>query len=172
VNTSARAVAVERRISMTEWIERMHWSMPVSPNTYVEICGRDKTETKRGYAGDFGWGYCSDGESNINFYRVLREDTEGVAGIRQDNSMIKAVEKLTLYMTSYDGQEGYEDYMTKTYVDDIVYGLGISLSKEYETATGFAKFKADLLEYLTEDADKTDAAYRHYKKQLGGNANE
>jgi hypothetical protein len=54
-----------------EWIERTHWSIPVPLSAYVEICGRDKTQTKRGSATDFGWGYDPDGEGNIHFYRVL-----------------------------------------------------------------------------------------------------
>lgn len=56
-----------------EWIERDCWHMPVLPDTYVEICGRDKDDTKRGFAQEFSWGYDSDGESNIRFYRVVQE---------------------------------------------------------------------------------------------------
>lgn len=96
--------------------------------------------------------------------------------ITQAHDMKEAVKRLTHYMTTYDGQFGYEDYMTQTYVDDVLYGLGISLSEHYETATGFAEFKADLLEYLKEDAARTApvvlAPYEHYRRQLGGTANE
>lgn len=56
---------------MGEWIERTHWGMPVSINDYVEICGRDKSQVKRGRALDFEWGYDPDGEGNIHYYRVL-----------------------------------------------------------------------------------------------------
>ena len=41
---------------MTDWIERTHWSMPVPMSAYVEICGRDKTQTKCGTAHEFNWG--------------------------------------------------------------------------------------------------------------------
>ena len=56
---------------MTDWIERTHWSMPVPMSAYVEICGRDKTQTKRGAAHEFNWGYDPDGEGNIHYYKVL-----------------------------------------------------------------------------------------------------
>ena len=56
---------------MSEWIERKNWSRPVSASTYVEICGRDQTQTKRGAAADFSWNYDPDGEGNIHFYKVL-----------------------------------------------------------------------------------------------------
>lgn len=62
--------------------------------------------------------------------------------------MKKAVEYLTKYMTTYDKQYGYLDYGDETYIDDILYGLGVSLGDEYRTATGFDKFKAVLRQHL------------------------
>jgi hypothetical protein len=56
---------------MSNWIPREHWSMPVNSNDYVEICGLDKTETKRGFAGEFEWSYDKYSEANIYYYKVL-----------------------------------------------------------------------------------------------------
>ena len=58
---------------MSEWIQRNDWHKPVSDHTYVEISGRDRKETRRGFARDFFWGYNEDGEGNIHYYRVLSE---------------------------------------------------------------------------------------------------
>lgn len=62
--------------------------------------------------------------------------------------MKAAVAHLTSYMVTYTKQEFYEDYTDKTYIDDILYGLGISLGKEYTCADGFDKFKDVLRKHL------------------------
>lgn len=59
-----------------------------------------------------------------------------------------AVKYLREYMNTYDQQIGYADYSDRTYIDDVLYGLGVSLSKEYQFAGGYRKFKALLLEHL------------------------
>jgi len=58
-----------------EWKERLHWSMPVSPNTYVEICGFRKEDSKFGFAREFYWGYNGglDSEGNIHYYREVSQ---------------------------------------------------------------------------------------------------
>jgi hypothetical protein len=59
-----------------------------------------------------------------------------------------AVAYLKEFMATYDQQHGYADYSDETYIDDVLYGLGVSLSGEYQFAGGFRKFKALLLEHL------------------------
>ena len=59
-----------------------------------------------------------------------------------------AVEYLQHYMATYDKQYGYLDYPDRTLIDDVLYGLGRALSKEYEFSPGFEKFKKVLREHL------------------------
>lgn len=59
-----------------------------------------------------------------------------------------AVAYLREFMNTYDQQQGYSDYSDETYINDVLYGLGVSLSKEYQFAGGFRKFRALLKEHL------------------------
>ena len=62
---------------------------------------------------------------------------------------IKAsVKYLQEYMETYPVQIGYETYRRETYIDDILYGLGVSLDKKYMYAGGFDLFKKELLKHL------------------------
>lgn len=71
----------------------------------------------------------------------------------EQERMRDAVASLQQYMATYDQQTGYLDYSDKTYLDDVLYGLGRSLGAEYEFAGGFAKFKDVLRHHLgTESA--------------------
>ena len=65
------------------------------------------------------------------------------------NKITAAVAYLSDYMTTYDKQFGYADYSEETYIDDVLYGLGASLSDEYKFAPGFDAFKKKLLAHLT-----------------------
>ena len=65
--------------------------------------------------------------------------------------MKKAVEYLQEYMRTYDQQEGYQDYRIETYIDDVVYGLGISISGRYRGASGFRDFEKFLLKHLEKE---------------------
>jgi hypothetical protein len=62
--------------------------------------------------------------------------------------MERAVAYMKKFMDTYDQQQGYGDYSDETYINDVLYGLGASLSGEYEFAGGFRKFRALLLEHL------------------------
>lgn len=66
----------------------------------------------------------------------------------------EAVKYLRDYMNTYDQQREYADYSDRTYIDDVLYGLGVSLSTEYQFAGGYRKFKALLLEHLRRDGDE------------------
>lgn len=62
--------------------------------------------------------------------------------------MAKAVASLTHYMTTYDKQPFYTYYTDETFINDVLYGLGIALSDDYRQASGFDLFKARLREHL------------------------
>ncbi len=64
-------------------------------------------------------------------------------------NMKEAVKYLVNYMVTYDKQPEYLDYDARIYVDDVLYGLGVSLNKkEFSFARGFQKFKKELKRYL------------------------
>lgn len=70
------------------------------------------------------------------------------AQVKSRKRMREIVESLQKYMETYHTQYGYQDYSDETFIDDVLYGLGRSLGKQYEFAVGFDKFKKDLLKHL------------------------
>jgi hypothetical protein len=69
--------------------------------------------------------------------------------------MKKAVAFLKNYIETYDKQHAYENYSDETYINDILYGLGASLSDDYKWASGFTKFKEFLVkEFITLPIDR------------------
>lgn len=53
------------------------------------------------------------------------------------------------YIRTYDSQPGYENYDKKTYLNDMLYGIGVSMNPDqYQYAGGFAKFKEALMRFL------------------------
>lgn len=65
--------------------------------------------------------------------------------------MKKAVERLQKYMETYDQQSKYLDYSEETFIDDVLYGLGVALDHdEYSFFFGFQKFKKRLVSHLTD----------------------
>ena len=61
----------------------------------------------------------------------------------------KAVKYLSDYITTYTKQSQYKNYDVKTYIDDILYGLGVSINEdEFSFASGFKKFKNELRQHL------------------------
>jgi hypothetical protein len=64
----------------------------------------------------------------------------------------KAITYLRDYMVSYDKQYGCLDYSDETFIDDVLYGLGVALDKKYEFSTGFEMFRAVLRGHLLERA--------------------
>lgn len=72
---------------------------------------------------------------------------------KQRKRMEAAVASLRSYMSSYNNQAHYEDYTDQTFIDDVLYGLGVALDPEaHRFATGFDRFKAQLVKHLTADA--------------------
>ena len=66
--------------------------------------------------------------------------------------MRAAVDHLRDYVGTYNEQAHYQDYTDKTYVDDILYGLGLSMQhlipSDFYGAGGYERFKQYLREHL------------------------
>lgn len=59
------------------------------------------------------------------------------------------VQYLTRYMETYDQQSGYENYSDETFINDVLYGLGVALNPEqHQFADGFQHWKEKLLQHL------------------------
>jgi hypothetical protein len=79
----------------------------------------------------------------------VKDQTEASEMSTQRLRMIRAVESLRSYMSSYDSQAHYAEYSAATFVDDVLYGLGVALDPdEHRYAPGFALFKSKLLRHL------------------------
>lgn len=74
-----------------------------------------------------------------------KRDTE-----RRRKLMRERVAKLQEYVATYTDQSHYDEYSDKTYVDDILYGLGISMiaPADYTGPGGYERFKQYLREHL------------------------
>lgn len=71
--------------------------------------------------------------------------------------MRKAVESLQKYMKGYPDQIGYLDYSDETFIDDMLYGIGVAIdSAEYGYASGYRKFKERVQAHI----DKKSGSYR------------
>jgi hypothetical protein len=64
------------------------------------------------------------------------------------NKISKSIDYLTDFASSYPTQLGFDDYTTETFMDDMLYGLGVSLSDDYRFSIGFKQFKIDLINHL------------------------
>jgi hypothetical protein len=59
------------------------------------------------------------------------------------------VQYLQQYMNTYDHQYGYENYSDFTFIEDVLYGLGVALNpKEHQFANGFDVWKKKLVEHI------------------------
>lgn len=75
---------------------------------------------------------------------------------KEQKRVKKIVEKFKKYVDTYP-EEMYLNYSEEIIVDDILYGLGISLDfEEYSFAQGYIKFKKRLLEKLKKDPNLVD----------------
>lgn len=70
-------------------------------------------------------------------------------GNRDPVRMKKAVASLEEYILTYKDQECYESYSDETFIDDILYGLGIALDPMgHRFADGYQRFKEKLLSHI------------------------
>lgn len=74
-----------------------------------------------------------------------KRDTE-----KRRKAMRWRVKYLQDYVNTYSDQAHYEDYSDKTYVDDMLYGLGLSMvgPADYTGPGGYERFKQYLREHL------------------------
>jgi len=78
---------------------------------------------------------------------------------------VEAVKSLKDYINTYDLQKGYEQYTDKTFILDILYGLGIAIDKEkHFAAQGFDAFLGELLKLLAEN--NTELYMRNVNKTM------
>lgn len=67
----------------------------------------------------------------------------------EQKRMQNVVRTLRKYMNTYPKQSGYMDYTDYTFIEDMLYGMGVALDPEkYAFAIGFDAFKARLREHL------------------------
>lgn len=72
---------------------------------------------------------------------------------KQEKRIKKAVAYLQNYMNTYTDQNEYQRMFDHTFIDDVLYGLGASLGKEYEFRDGFDRFKDVLRKHLRPTGD-------------------
>lgn len=59
------------------------------------------------------------------------------------------VKYLQRYLETYDAQVGYKNYTDQTFIDDVLYGLGVALNPEkHQYSDGYERWKNELLEFL------------------------
>ena len=58
-----------------------------------------------------------------------------------------AVAYLQEYMQTYSNQHEYQNYLDATFIDDVLYGLGVALGGN-RGASGYAEFKDALRKHL------------------------
>jgi hypothetical protein len=70
--------------------------------------------------------------------------------LKRQKAMRERVAAFQKYVGTYHEQAHYEDYLDKTYVDDMLYGIGLSMSglTDYSGPGGYERFKQYLREHL------------------------
>jgi hypothetical protein len=71
---------------------------------------------------------------------------------REQRRMRAVVAKFQSYVETYTDQSGYDTYSDMTFLDDMLYGIGISLAigtaKDNTGPGGYVRFKQELREHL------------------------
>ncbi len=63
----------------------------------------------------------------------------------------EALKYFNHYVTTYENQYHWQRYQIETWLDDIIYGLGVSIDpSKFKYNDGFCKFKKLLVNYLKE----------------------
>ncbi len=64
--------------------------------------------------------------------------------------MQRIVADLQRYAATYSDQQSFADYSDETFINDMLYGIGVALDREkYSFASGFVAFQEDLRRHLT-----------------------
>jgi len=83
-----------------------------------------------------------------NTMRVLQERD-------QLNDMDEMVEKFQQYVASY---KHHDSQSPEVFMQDMMYGIGMSMCHEYEFAVGFGKFKGRIKELIEDEEQKSRRA--------------
>jgi hypothetical protein len=75
--------------------------------------------------------------------------------INQPNGINDSLQVFQNFVGTYHTQAGWEEYNDTTYIEDMLYGLAISLDSKYKYAIGFRDFKYDLIQYLSKQPGVT-----------------
>jgi hypothetical protein len=77
--------------------------------------------------------------------------------IDREKEMERIVKKYIEYVTSYKGVVGYTKYRKKTFILDMLYGIGIAINeKKYSMAEGFDTWKKELVKLLKDESFAED----------------
>lgn len=68
---------------------------------------------------------------------------------KRQKRMQKIVAAMELYVAGYTEQSSYLDYSDETFINDMLYGIGLALDRrEFGMGAGFDRFKKRLRGYL------------------------
>jgi len=68
---------------------------------------------------------------------------------KKERRMKDIVKHFQDYVRTYSNQPGYERYSETTFIEDMLYGIGISINMdEYRLANGYDAWKEKLREFL------------------------
>ena len=63
--------------------------------------------------------------------------------------MRQMVKSMETYISTYKDQAYYEDYTTETFLNDMLYGIGVAIYPEkYQYSHGFEEWKDELRKFL------------------------
>lgn len=80
---------------------------------------------------------------------------------KKQRRMRAIVERMTQYMTTYPSQYKWMDYSDRCFLDDMFYGIGISLDPErYRSAAGYELFRQEIMKPILEMYDNLRPADR------------
>jgi hypothetical protein len=86
---------------------------------------------------------------------ICRERGSEMAKSQQEmceKRMEDIVRRFQKYVATYTDQEEYTSYFDETFVDDMLYGIGLALHPiKYKWASGYDRWKAELRRYLRGD---------------------
>ena len=73
---------------------------------------------------------------------------------QKQKRMKAAMESMANYMATYEEQIGSIDYSDETFIDDVLYGLGVALEPDkHRYANGFDTWKEQLRKHLQKDEE-------------------
>lgn len=80
---------------------------------------------------------------------ITHVDVNGVEMTPERKRMQRIINRFKHYVATYDSQPGCLDYSDDTFINDMLYGIGVSLRpKRWKWADGYAKFKTFLKGFI------------------------